>query len=402
MNVAYVSPVKVAVAEELTPGEARVAVVPGLVRRLAAQGYDVWVEPGAGARAGHTDEEYQAHGSTVSAAALDGADVVLSVRPLDAQTLRQLRPGTTLVSLLPAGPIDDYVLDVRDYGHTAYALDLVPRTSRAQSMDVLTSQAMVCGYRAAVVGAGLLKQFLPGAHTAFGEVPPASALVLGAGVAGLEAMATLRRFGARVRGYDVRPSSAEEIASVGAEYVDLGLPPLAGEAGYARVLPPDRALLQRELLAPHVAAADLLVTTAAVPGHPAPLLVTRAMVGRMRPGSVVVDLAAESGGNVEGVVAGQVVPIAGAKVWGGRDVASQLPGPASRMYAHNAVSLIEHLAAAGVEDDIVVACCLAREGVVVHPACLDALGGAAGLPVVELDEIVEFDESTSFSWPEEK
>ena len=202
-------------------------------------------------------------------------------------------------------------------------------------MDALTSQALVSGYRAALVAADRLPMFFPLLMTAAGTIKPAKVLVLGAGVAGLQAIATAKRLGAVVEAYDVRPASADEVRSMGAKFVELDLEALEGTGGYAREMGEDRAARQRELLTPYVAAADAVITTAAIPGRPAPLLVTRAMVEAMRPGSVVVDLAAESGGNVEGVVAGEEVAIGGATVWGGRDVPSQMPVDASRLYARN-------------------------------------------------------------------
>lgn len=351
---------RIAVVRETRPGEARVALVPEVVGELVDAGHHVLVEPGAGASALVDDAAYAAEGAEVGVPV--GADVVLAVGP---PPPRLLRPGGAALTL--AVPDAPTVAALAETGVTSFALERVPRTSRAQAMDAQTSQALVVGYRGAVVGAELLRRFLPLTMTAAGTVPAARALVLGTGVAGLEAIATLRRLGAHVAAYDVRASAAEEIRSLGAEAVDLGLPPLQGVAGYARELTADRAEQQRRLLAPYVAQADLLLTAASVPGRPAPVLVSRTMVEQMGPGSVVVDLAAEAGGNVEGVVAGEVVRVGHAQVWGGRDVASQLPQQASRFYARNMVALLLHLVAVGalegeVDDDIAVACCLTRAG----------------------------------------
>jgi NAD(P) transhydrogenase subunit alpha len=248
-------------------------------------------------------------------------------------------------------------------------MEAIPRISRAQSMDALTSQALVSGYRAALVAADRLPKFLPLLMTAAGTVPPANFLVLGAGVAGLQAIATAKRLGAVVQAYDVRPASADEVRSMGAKFVELDLEALEGTGGYAREMSDDRATRQRELLAPYVAKSDALITTAAVPGRSAPLLVTRAMVEAMKPGSVVVDLAAETGGNVEGSVAGEEVVIGGATVWGARDVPSQLPVDASRLYSRNVADLLLLMTAEGVvapdwEDEIVAASWVTREGAV--------------------------------------
>lgn len=327
---------RIAVARE-QPGETRVALVPDLVGALTALGCAVVLEPGAGEAAGFPDAAYA--GASVDANALLDADVVLSVQPLDAAGVRLLRAGATTISFLPPGN-GDFVTQARDQGVTTFAMEQVPRISRAQPMDALTSQALVSGYRAAVVATGLLRQILPATVTAAGTIPAAQVLVLGAGVAGLQAIATCRRLGADVSGYDVRASSAEEIASLGATAVDLGLPPLDGAAGYAREMSAARAERQRTLLAPYVAKADALITTAAVPGRTAPVLVTTAMLAAMKPGSVVVDIAAESGGNVEGSRAGELVRIGHVQVWGGANVPGQLPGPASTLYAQNVVHLL--------------------------------------------------------------
>ena len=231
------------------------------------------------------------------------------------------------MSFLPVGQSLDLVADLRDCGITSFAMELVPRISRAQSMDALSSQSLVSGYRCAIVAAGLLRRFFPLNMTAAGTVPPAQVVVLGAGVAGLQAIATAKRLGAVVKAYDVRAAAAEEIRSMGAVAIELDLETLEGTGGYAREMTEDRAQRQRDLLAPYIAAADALITTAAVPGRQAPLLVTAEMVEQMKPGSVVVDLAAESGGNVEGALPGQVVRIGHAQVWGGANVPAQMPGP---------------------------------------------------------------------------
>ncbi|MGA8847590.1 MAG: NAD(P)(+) transhydrogenase (Re/Si-specific) subunit alpha, partial [Nocardioides sp.] len=256
--------------------------------------------------------------------------------------------------------------------------------------DALSSQSLVSGYRGAIVAAGLLRRFFPLNMTAAGTVAPAEVLVLGAGVAGLQAIATAKRLGAVVRAYDVRPSSAEEIASVGAKPVDLGLEALDGAGGYAREMTEDRAARQRELLAPYVAAADAVITTAAVPGRRAPLLVTAEMVVAMRPGSVVVDLAAETGGNVEGALPGEVVRIGNAQVWGGKNVPAQMPGPASRLYSQNVVSLIELLTHESTlfldfDDEIVAGACVTHGGRIFHEPTRLALEGPLGEEVTDED-----------------
>jgi NAD(P) transhydrogenase subunit alpha len=290
------------------------------------------------------------------------------------------------MSFLPTAQLPDVVVELRDRGVTSFAMELVPRISRAQSMDALSSQALVAGYRSAVVAAGLLRRFFPLNMTAAGTVPPAEVVVLGAGVAGLQAIATARRLGAVVKAYDVRAAAAEEIRSVGAQAIDLELETLEGAGGYAREMTEDRARRQMELLTPYIAAADALITTAAVPGRQAPLLVTAAMVEQMKPGSVVVDLAAETGGNVEGSVPGEVVRIGHAQVWGGANVASQLPQPASKLYAQNIVNLVTLMTRTtdGVaafdpdfEDEIVAGSCVTRGGAILHEPTRAAIEGPA-------------------------
>ena len=372
-------------AKETRDGESRVAMVPELVGKLTGLGYDVAVERGAGLHALIADEEYAEAGATLDDAAFDGADVVVSVQPLISEQIRRLARGTTTISFLPVTQEQATVVDLRDAGVTAHAVELIPRISRAQSMDALSSQALVAGYRCAIVAAGMLRRFLPLNMTAAGTVQAAEVVVLGAGVAGLQAIATTKRLGAVVRAYDVRAAAAEEIRSMGAKSIDLDLDSLEGAGGYAREMTEDRAARQRELLTPYIAAADALITTAAVPGRTAPMLVTREMVEQMKPGSVVVDLAAESGGNVEGSVAGEVVRLGNAQVWGGRNVPSQMPGPASKLYAQNVVNLVTLMT--GKDDDgqgvftpdyadeILSGSCVTQGGRIVHEPTREAIEG---------------------------
>lgn len=370
---------KIAIADETRPGERRVALVPGLVSRLTDVGQEVAVEPGAGKTAGFTDDDYRKAGATVAADALDGAGMVLSVQPLAVHQVGKLAPNTITISFLPAAQELDLIRALRDAGHTALAMELVPRISRAQAMDALSSQAFVAGYRAALVAAERLPRFLPLSMTASGTIPPARVLVLGAGVAGLQAIATTRRLGGVVRAYDVRAAAAEEVRSLGAEFIELELPTLEGTGGYAREMTEERSRMQRELLAPHVAEADMLITTAAVPGRTAPLLVTADMVTGMKPGSVVVDLAAESGGNVEGSKPGEEVTIGNASVWGGQNVPSQLPAQASQLYGTNVVNLALLMHSDGdlvpnFDDEIIAGCCVTHAGEVRHAPTRDLLG----------------------------
>ncbi|HWJ51991.1 MAG TPA: NAD(P) transhydrogenase subunit alpha [Propionibacteriaceae bacterium] len=373
---------RIAVARESEPGEARVALVPEVLGKLRAAGYDIAVQPGAGRLALVSDEAYAAAGATVTPDALTGADVVVSVQPLSEAALHDLSAGAATVSFFPIGS-QVRELDLRrTRSLTTFGMEYVPRISRAQSMDALSSQSLVAGYRAAIVAAGRLRQFFPLSMTAAGTVPPAQVVVLGAGVAGLQAIATCRRLGAVVKGYDVRAAAAEEIRSMGAQAIELDLPTLEGAGGYAREMTEERAARQRELLAPHIAAADAVITTAAVPGRRAPLLVTSDMVAAMKPGSVVVDLAAESGGNVEGSLPGDVRDVGGVQLWGGSNVPSQMPAPASRLYAHNIVNVILLMTRDGkfapdFDDEIVAAMCLTHAGELRGPAARQAQGATA-------------------------
>jgi NAD(P) transhydrogenase subunit alpha len=371
--------VKIAVVRETRPAERRVALVPEQVVKLVQLGYEVAVEPAAGERALYSDDAYREAGAEVAWGADHAATVVASVQPLERERLQRLHAGTALMSFLPTNPPD--VIRVATRAKlTAFAMELIPRISRAQSMDALSSQALVAGYRAAIVAAERLPRFFPLNMTAAGTVPPAQVVVLGAGVAGLQAIATARRLGAVVKAYDVRTAAAEEIASMGATPIVLELGTLDGPGGYAREMTPERAQLQRDLLAPYIAAADALITTAAVPGRTAPMLVSRSMVEQMKPGSVVVDLASESGGNVEGSVAGTELMIGNALVWGGANVPSQMAGPASRLYGQNIANLITLMTRnAGFDpdfsDEIVAGCCVTHDGAVLHEPTRELLEG---------------------------
>jgi len=369
----------VAVPAEIRPGERRVALVPEQVTRLTAAGLEVVIESGAGAGAFITDDDFATVGATIiSGSVLETADVVASVNSLSIEQIRALRRGTLAMSFLAPSSSLDKVAAARDAGVTYLSMELVPRISRAQSMDALSSQALVSGYRCALVAAEQLPKFFPLLMTAAGTVKPAQVVVLGAGVAGLQAIATAKRLGAVVQAYDVRAAAADEIRSMGAKFIDLELDTLDGAGGYAREMTEERSALQRERLSPFIANADALITTAAVPGRQAPMLVTRSMVEAMKPGSIVVDLAAESGGNVEGSVAGELVPFGQVRVWGGQNVPSQLPVAASRLYAANIVNLLLLMTVEGVvvpdlADEIVDGSAVTHDGVVRFAPARDAL-----------------------------
>jgi NAD(P) transhydrogenase subunit alpha len=333
---------RIAVPKEIRDGEKRVALVPDIINKLTRLGYEVSIESGAGNHAQATDEDFKSAGaSIVNGDVLKDADVVLSVSSLTPAQMSSLKKGAVTISFLSPVTAVDSIDAAASAGVTAFSLELVPRISRAQSMDALTSQALCAGYRAVLVGAEMSPRFFPLLMTAAGTVTPAQVLVLGAGVAGLQAIATARRLGAVVSAYDVRPSSADEVKSMGATFIDLELEALEGAGGYAREMTPERAAKQRELLTPYIAKSHVVITTAAVPGRKAPQLMTQAMVDAMGPGTIIVDLAAETGGNVEGSKPGEVVVTKnGVRIWGGKDVPSQLPFHASSLYSRNVVNLL--------------------------------------------------------------
>ena len=369
----------VAVPRETRPGERRVALVPEQVARLVGAGLEVTVEANAGAGAFITDAEFAAVGArVVSGSVLGAGDVVTSVNSLSVEQIQRLGSDAIALSFLAPSTSLDKVAAARDAGVTYLSMELVPRISRAQSMDALSSQALVSGYRCALVAAEHLPKFFPLLMTAAGTIKPAQVVVLGAGVAGLQAIATAKRLGAVVQAYDVRAAAADEIRSVGAKFIDLELDTLEGAGGYAREMTEERSALQRDRLAPFIAKADALITTAAVPGRQAPLLVTREMVEAMAPGSIVVDLAAETGGNVEGSKPGELVAFGPVAVWGGLNVPSQLPVAASRLYAANVTNLLLLMTTDGsvgldLDDEIVDGAAVTHAGVVRFGPAREAL-----------------------------
>ena len=365
---------RVAVPKEIKSGEKRVALVPDVISKFTKLGYEVVIESGAGIHAQATDKDYEAAGAKIAAEVIKDADVVLSVQPLTSQQASGLKKGAVTISFLSPTTSIENIDALAKAGATAFSMELVPRISRAQSMDALTSQALCAGYKAALIGAELSPRFFPLLMTAAGTVTPAQVLVLGAGVAGLQAIATARRLGAVVSAYDVRPSSADEVKSMGATFIELELESLAGAGGYAREMSEDRAKRQQELLTPYIAKSNVVITTAAVPGRTAPRLMTKEMVAAMAPGSVIVDLAAETGGNVEGSIAGETITTAnGVIIWGGKDVPSSLPFHASSLYSRNLLNLLtlitkpakdEEKVSLNInfEDEIVAASALTHDG----------------------------------------
>lgn len=381
---------KIAIRREPIDGEKRVAATPAAVAQYVAAGFAVTVQNGAGVNAGYADAAYTEAGAELaSSIPLASTQVLVHVRPLDAETIAALPSGAITIGFAsPASELDG-VEALAARGITAFSLELIPRISRAQSMDALTSQALVAGYRCVLEAAMRFPRFLPLYMTAAGTIPPARVLVLGAGVAGLQAIATAKRLGARVSAYDVRSASADEVQSMGGTFIHLELDAAADAAGgYAKELAADRADRQRELLAPYIAESDIIITTAAIPGRPAPRLVTTSMLTGMTAGSIIVDLAAETGGNVEGAVPGDVVvvPVAGGAVTivGMKDAASTMPFDASRLLGQNIANLVALMTRDGMlvpdfDDEVVAGACLTHEGAVRHEptaaAIVDRKGG---------------------------
>ena len=348
---------------ETRAGERRVGLTPEGAQKLIKLGLTVSIQEGAGQASGYHDDEYKAAGASIAGiSAISTADVVATVRPLENEAIGQLKSGAITISFLSPANDAQTVKALADKKVTALSFDVLPRISRAQSMDALTSQALCAGYRTVLIAAERAPKFFPMLMTAAGTIPAAKVLVLGAGVAGLQAMATAKRLGAIVSAYDVRASSADEVKSMGATFLDLGLDEVEGSGGYAREMTPERAKAQQDALKKFISASDVVITTAAVPGRKAPTLITTDMMSEMKPGAIIVDLAAESGGNVDGSVAGQdvVVNVPGGSITliGCKDLASQLAVHASKLYAQNVVSLLTLMTAEGVvtpdEDDEVV------------------------------------------------
>ena len=376
---------KVAIPKETAAGERRVALVPDTATKLIAAGLQVSIQSGAGDSAYLPDPAYAAAGVTVVPGAAElqaDADAVLKVQPPDPAEVKLLKRGAVLISFLQPATQADVVRALAAQQITAFSLELVPRISRAQSMDALSSQASAAGYKAVLMAAGRLGKFFPMMMTAAGTVAPARVLVMGAGVAGLQAIATARRLGAVVSAYDVRPAVKEEVQSLGATFIELPLEAQEGEGGYAREQSEDFLRKQRELIGEHIAKSDVVITTAAVPGRRAPLLVTADMVKGMRAGSVIVDLAAESGGNVELTQAGQDVDVNGVVILGTRNVPSTMPLHTSQLYARNVANLLLHLVKDGAinldfDDEITKGSCVTHAGEIVSERAKQLLGAAS-------------------------
>ncbi len=369
---------RIAIPRETEAGEPRVAGTPDTVKRLKALGGDLVVEPGAGLASGILDADFEAAGATVTADAVKGADVVLKVRRPAAAELKSYKPGAVVLATMDPYGNEAALAAMAKAGVSAFAMELMPRITRAQVMDVLSSQANLAGYRAVIDAAGEFGRALPMMMTAAGTVPAAKIFVMGAGVAGLQAIATARRLGAVVTATDVRPAAKEQVESLGAKFVavmDDEFKQAETAAGYAKPMSAEYQAKQAALVADHIAKQDIVITTALIPGRAAPRLVTAAMVASMKPGSVLIDLAVERGGNVEGAKVGEIVVTAnGAKIVGHANVPGRLAATSSSLYAKNLFAFLEIMidkASKALvvpwDDELVKATLLTRDGAVVHP-----------------------------------
>jgi NAD(P) transhydrogenase subunit alpha len=374
---------QVGVPKETVEGERRVALVPEVIRKLTAKGFDVLVEAGAGDGAMLTDAAYEEAGATISDAVWD-ADLVAKVAPPSAEEISRLGGDTVLVGFL--GPLSNprTTSALAEAGTTSFAMESIPRISRAQAMDALSSQSNVAGYKSVLLATDHLGRFLPMMMTAAGTVPPAKVLVLGAGVAGLQAIATARRLGAQVTGYDVRAAVAEQVRSLGATFLELEAGKGAeGEGGYARELTDEEKQAQQQELADKIATFDLVITTALVPGRRAPILVTAESVEKMKPGSVIVDLAGETGGNCELTEPGQVVVKHHVTIVSPLNLPATMAEHASALYARNVQALLELLVDdegalnLDFDDEIISGACVTRDGEIVHAGAKKAVEAAA-------------------------
>jgi NAD(P) transhydrogenase subunit alpha len=374
---------QVGVPKETVEGERRVALVPEVIRKMAAKGFEVLVESGAGEEAMLSDEAYEEAGATISDDVWD-ADVVVKVAAPTAEEITKLGSDTVLVGFL--GPLSnpETTSALAEAGTTSFAMEAIPRISRAQAMDALSSQSNVAGYKSVLVATEHLGRFLPMMMTAAGTVPPAKVLVLGAGVAGLQAIATARRLGAQVTGYDVRAAVAEQVRSLGAMFLELEAGKGAeGEGGYARELTDEEKKAQQQELADKISTFDVIVTTALVPGRRAPILVTAGSVENMKPGSVIVDLAGETGGNCELTEPGKVVVKHDVTIVSPLNLPASMPEHASALYARNVQSLLELLVDdegdlnLNFDDEIIAGACITRDGEIVHAAAKKTVEAAA-------------------------
>ncbi len=373
--------VRMSVPKETASGERRVALDPVVAGRFAQMGVTVQLEQGAGAAAHFPDTAYETATLLDTDAVYGETDLMVRVAPPTLAEVERLPEGATLVSFFHAHRSPEVVAALQQRRILSFAMELVPRISRAQSMDALSSQAAVAGYKAALMGADLSCRFFPMLTTAAGTIRPSKVIVIGAGVAGLQAIATARRLGAMVEAYDVRSATKEQVESLGAKFLDLGVK-AEGEGGYARELTEDEKKQQQEALAGFIAKADVLITTAAIPGRPSPKLIPASMVSGMKPGAVIVDLAAEGGGNCELTEPGKTIEHDGVIIHGPLNVPSQVALHASEMYAKNLLNFLTPMIQDGEfkpdwDDEVVAKSCLTRDGEIVHAPTREAIQGDA-------------------------
>jgi H+-translocating NAD(P) transhydrogenase subunit alpha len=371
--------VVVGVLKETWPTETRVAVVPEIAAKLRAAGVRVAFERGAGTAAHFPDSLYADVEFSDAAAILASADVLLKVQPPSLAEVGALKKGAVVIGYMQAYARPDLVRSLKDRGVTSFAIELVPRISRAQSMDALSSQASVAGYKAVLIAANTLERFLPMLTTAAGTIRPASVLVIGAGVAGLQAIATAKRLGAVVEAYDVRSATKDQVKSLGAKFIETGVS-AEGAGGYARELTAEEKAKQQEVLDARIAVSDAVISTASVPGRAAPRIITQAAVERMKAGSVIVDIAAEQGGNCELTRAGETVLHGGVKIVGPLNLPASLPYHASEMYARNLFNLLKPALLKGElaidwTDEVFAGCVLTHDGQIKHEATRKAVEG---------------------------
>jgi NAD(P) transhydrogenase subunit alpha len=374
-------PLTLAVPQETAPGERRVAMEPGVAAKLTKLGLKLTMQRGAGAQARFADEAFADVEFVDDAATLYGqADIVFRVQAPEIAEVEQMKEGAVLVGTLHPHRQPELVAKLRDKKITSFAMELIPRISRAQSMDVLSSQAAIAGYKAAIMGSDLACRFFPMLTTAAGTIRPSKVVVIGAGVAGLQAIATARRLGAMVEGYDVRSATKEQVQSLGAKFIELSIK-AEGEGGYARELTDDEKRQQQEELAGYIAKADVLITTAAVPGRPSPKIIPVATVEGMKAGAVIVDLAAEGGGNCELTQPGETIDHQGVIIHAPLNVPSQVPYHASEMYAKNLLNFVSIMIQDGAftpdwEDEVIAKSVLTHDGAIKHEPTRALVEGA--------------------------
>ncbi|MDG2420333.1 MAG: Re/Si-specific NAD(P)(+) transhydrogenase subunit alpha [Gammaproteobacteria bacterium] len=374
--------IQICVPKEVRKDEQRVALVPDIVKKLTESGLDINIQTGAGELVGYSDSQYKGANILDSGSELLGkADITLMVNPPSEEQISQLKEGSVFVGYLNPHSEFERFRQLNARSISAFSIEMVPRISRAQAMDALSSQASIAGYKAVLLGSNILGKFLPMLTTAAGTIRPSKCLVIGAGVAGLQAIATAKRLGAIVEGYDVRADTKEQVESLGAKFVDIEIK-AEGSGGYARELNEEEKQQQQEILAKHVASADLIVSTAAIPGRASPRIINKSMVEGMRGGSVIIDLAAEGGGNCELTKLGETVLYKGVKIYGPANVPSMVGNHASELYSKNLQSFLDLLVQEGqikidLEDEIINESLVTHGGVIHHPKIKEKIEGAS-------------------------